>query len=128
MLLLGVLQPQYQWGDRDVLSMQVTMGDAMVQGNYVIYVKGPDLISAKITTTEPFGCKSDEICEDQLSFGKRFVFDNEAPKIDFESTAVPATPLELGHTGGVWLGAKIANQIAQKLNIPIATIAASAIL
>ena len=95
MLLLGVLQPQYQWGDRDVLSMQVTMGDAMVQGNYVIYVKGPDLISAKITTTEPFGCKSDEICEDQLSFGKRFVFDNEAPKIDFESTAVPATPLEV---------------------------------
>lgn len=41
---------------------------------------------------------------------------------------VPATPSELGHMGGVWLGAQIANQIAQKLNIPAATIADSGIL
>ena len=50
------------------------------------------------------------------------------PGTDEDIFGVPATPRELGHTGGVWLGAKIANQIAQKLNIPIATIAASAIL
>jgi vanadium chloroperoxidase len=40
---------------------------------------------------------------------------------------VPATPRELGHTGGVWLGAQIANQLAQKLNISTATMAASGI-
>lgn len=38
---------------------------------------------------------------------------------------VPATPSELGKTGGVWLGAKIANQLAPKLGISAATIAAS---
>lgn len=37
------------------------------------------------------------------------------------------TPDHLGHTGGVWLGAKIANQIAPKLGIQPATIAASKI-
>jgi membrane-associated phospholipid phosphatase len=40
---------------------------------------------------------------------------------------IPATPSVLGHTGGVWLGAQIANQIAPKLNISQATIAASGI-
>lgn len=40
---------------------------------------------------------------------------------------VPATPAELGHTGGVWLGAKIANQIAPKLGVSAGTIAASKI-
>ncbi|MEA5389723.1 hypothetical protein VB738_00485 [Cyanobium gracile UHCC 0139] len=50
------------------------------------------------------------------------------PGTDDDVFGVPATPRELGHTGGVWLGAKIANQIAQKINIPIATIAASGIL
>lgn len=38
---------------------------------------------------------------------------------------VPASPSELGKTGGVWLGAQIANQIAPKLGITAATIAAS---
>ncbi len=37
------------------------------------------------------------------------------------------TPDHLGHTGGVWLGAKIANQIAPKLGVQQATIAASKI-
>ncbi len=41
---------------------------------------------------------------------------------------VPPTPRELGHTGGVWLGAQIANQLALKLDISTATIAASGIL
>ncbi len=41
---------------------------------------------------------------------------------------VPPTPRELGHTGGVWLGAKVANQLALKLDISTATIAASGIL
>ncbi len=41
---------------------------------------------------------------------------------------VPATPRELGRIGGVWLGARIANQIARKLDIPNATIAASGIV
>jgi vanadium chloroperoxidase len=50
------------------------------------------------------------------------------PGSDDDVFGVPATPRELGHTGGVWLGAKVANQIAQKLNIPLATIAASGIL
>jgi vanadium chloroperoxidase len=40
---------------------------------------------------------------------------------------IPATPNVLGHTGGVWLGAQIANQIAPRLNISPATIAASGI-
>lgn len=41
---------------------------------------------------------------------------------------IPATPRELGHTGGVWLGAQIANQLALKLDISTATIADSGIL
>ncbi len=40
---------------------------------------------------------------------------------------IPATPSVLGHTGGVWLGAQIANQIATRLNISTATITASGI-
>ncbi|MDH2406856.1 vanadium-dependent haloperoxidase [Bradyrhizobium sp. SSUT18] len=38
------------------------------------------------------------------------------------------TPDHLGHTGGVWLGAQIANQIAPRLGISPATIAASKII
>ena len=38
---------------------------------------------------------------------------------------VPASPSELGRTGGVWLGAKIANQVALKLGVSPTTIAAS---
>jgi vanadium chloroperoxidase len=41
---------------------------------------------------------------------------------------IPNAPKELGHTGGVWLGAKIANQIATKIGVSNATIAASKIL
>jgi vanadium chloroperoxidase len=37
------------------------------------------------------------------------------------------TPDRLGRTGGVWLGAQIANQIAPKLGIQPTTIAASRI-
>lgn len=40
---------------------------------------------------------------------------------------IPPTPSRLGHTGGVWLGAQIANQIALKLNVLPATVAASGI-
>ncbi len=35
---------------------------------------------------------------------------------------IPASPSELGKTGGVWLGAQIANQIAPKLGVSVATI------
>ena len=38
---------------------------------------------------------------------------------------VPASPSELGRTGGVWLGASIANQLAPALGISAATISAS---
>ncbi len=38
---------------------------------------------------------------------------------------VPSTPSALGKTGGVWLGAQIANQIAAKLGVTTATINAS---
>jgi hypothetical protein len=38
---------------------------------------------------------------------------------------IPVSPSELGHTGGVWLGTQIANQIAPKLGITPGTIAAS---
>jgi PAP2 superfamily len=38
---------------------------------------------------------------------------------------IPASPSKLGHTGGVWLGAQIANQIAPKLGISPTTIADS---
>lgn len=41
---------------------------------------------------------------------------------------VPGSPRELGKTGGVWLGAQIANQIALKLRVSPTTIAASGIL
>lgn len=40
---------------------------------------------------------------------------------------IPGSPSELGKTGGVWLGAKIANEIALKLGVSPATIAASKI-
>jgi vanadium chloroperoxidase len=40
---------------------------------------------------------------------------------------IPASPDRLGHTGGVWLGAQIANKIAPKLGISAGTIAASKI-
>ncbi len=40
---------------------------------------------------------------------------------------IPATPSELGKTGGVWLGAQIANQIAPKLGVSPETIADSKI-
>lgn len=38
---------------------------------------------------------------------------------------VPTSPAELGKIGGVWLGGQIANQIAKKLGVKPATIAAS---
>lgn len=41
---------------------------------------------------------------------------------------IPSSPSELGKTGGVWLGAKIANEIALKLGVSTATINASRIL
>ena len=41
---------------------------------------------------------------------------------------LPASPTQLGHIGGVWLGAQIANQIAPKIGITPATIAASKII
>lgn len=41
---------------------------------------------------------------------------------------IPESPTELGKTGGVWLGAKIANQIAPKLGVTAATISDSKIL
>lgn len=40
---------------------------------------------------------------------------------------VPASPSQLGRTGGVWLGAQIANQLAPRLGISAATIAASGV-
>ena len=40
---------------------------------------------------------------------------------------IPDFPNQLGHTGGVWLGAKIANQIALKIGVTAATITASKI-
>jgi PAP2 superfamily len=40
---------------------------------------------------------------------------------------IPASPSELGKTGGVWLGAQIANKIAPKLGVTAATISASKI-
>ena len=41
---------------------------------------------------------------------------------------IPDFPSELGKTGGVWLGAQIANEIARKLGVSEATISASKIL
>lgn len=41
---------------------------------------------------------------------------------------VPPSPSRLGKTGGVWLGAQIANQLAPKLGVSAATIAASGIV
>jgi hypothetical protein len=49
---------------------------------------------------------------------------NAAGTDDF---GIPTSPSELGKTGGVWLGAKIANQIAPKLGITQGTINASKI-
>lgn len=40
---------------------------------------------------------------------------------------IPVSPSELGQTGGVWLGAKIANQIAPRLGVSAATLSASKI-
>ncbi len=41
---------------------------------------------------------------------------------------VPASPIELGRTGGVWLGTSIANQLAPRLGISGATIDASKVV
>lgn len=41
---------------------------------------------------------------------------------------VPASPSEMGRTGGVWLGAQIANQLAPALGITPATIDASKVV
>ncbi|MDP2225155.1 hypothetical protein [Nitrosomonas sp.] len=41
---------------------------------------------------------------------------------------IPPSPSKLGKTGGVWLGAKIANEIALKLDVSHTTITASKIL
>jgi vanadium chloroperoxidase len=38
---------------------------------------------------------------------------------------IPDSPTQLGHTGGVWLGGQIANQVASKIGISNATIEAS---
>lgn len=38
---------------------------------------------------------------------------------------LPATPSMLGHTGGVWLGAQIANEMAARLGVTDATVTAS---
>ena len=38
---------------------------------------------------------------------------------------IPATPEDLGRRGGVWLGCQLANQVATKIGIPVATINAS---
>ena len=42
-----------------------------------------------------------------------------------DAFGIPADPTALGKTGGVWLGCKIANQIAAKVGVSAATIAAS---
>jgi hypothetical protein len=39
-----------------------------------------------------------------------------------DTIGVPASPKTLGHTGGVWLGVQIANQLASKLGVSAATI------
>lgn len=38
---------------------------------------------------------------------------------------IPKTPADLGKRGGVWLGGQIANEVAAKLGVTSATIAAS---
>ena len=42
-----------------------------------------------------------------------------------DELGIPNTPKELGKTGGVWLGAQIANELARKLGVSQATIDAS---
>ena len=81
--------------------------------------------------TRPFDNLWKAITENSLSrlfLGVHWQFDgittrNAANTGD--ELGVPASPARLGHTGGVWLGGQIANQIAPKLGISSATILAS---
>jgi hypothetical protein len=65
----------------------------------------------------------------RVYLGVHWQFDG-VTKLDsnrFDEFGIPSSPSELGKTGGVWLGAKIANQIAEELGVSSATISASKI-
>ena len=69
-LTLG-LQPKYLSENRDFVTIEVRMGDAMVTGDYAIYVKDPGLISNQQNARSPFGCMMNSACEGELSLSKR---------------------------------------------------------
>jgi len=90
-LTLG-LQPKYLSENRDFVTIEVRMGDAMVTGDYAIYVKGPGLISNQQNARSPFGCMMNSACEGELSLSKRMpIFVGAPPLIDY----LAGTPLEI---------------------------------
>ena len=86
MLSLG-RSPLYQREDRDFVTIEVRMGNALVTGDYAIYVKGPGDIINQQNARAPFGCRVGTICESELSLSKRMpIFAGAPTLIDFRST------------------------------------------
>jgi len=86
MLSLGRL-PRYQSEDRDFVTIEVRMGNALVTGDYAIYVKGPGDIINQQNARAPFGCRVGTICESELSLSKRMpIFAGAPTLIDYKST------------------------------------------
>ena len=91
-LMLGQ-NPTYMPDDVDYVSISVTMGDALVTGDYAIRAKGPPLIDNQENTRSPFGCPIDDICEGEISLGKKTpLFSGSPTVIDFMSKT--GEPLE----------------------------------
>lgn len=64
----------------------------------------------------------------RVFLGVHWQFDGITKRNIAEKTdefGIPDSPAQLGHTGGVWLGGQIANQVAKKIGISNATIIAS---
>jgi hypothetical protein len=86
--------PAYRAGERDSITIEVKMGDALVTGEYTVKAQGPEILDMKDKSRAPFGCPSNAVCEGILSLGKMTpIFTGSATYIDFES--VSNTALEV---------------------------------
>jgi hypothetical protein len=85
--------PKYEADDTDFVTIEVKMGGVMVSGDYAIFAKGPALVVNQVPSRAPFGCERNNICEGELSLGKKMPLWDHAATIDFQSTS--GTPMEI---------------------------------